>query len=168
MQIFNSKHRFNAFVAIMVMSILVSCKKEKATSYGVTDQDVYGTNIDKNKKKSETEYIAILSTNLFQKPLSVNELVKTQHVIQSVGDKALVSEIIISNYMNSPDVILPSNASMRADLDKFINDLYKRFYVRFPTELERAWFKNYLQANPNVTPELIYTSFAASDEYLFY
>ena len=89
-------------------------------------------------------------------------------MISSIGDKALVNEVIISNYMNDPDVILPKNSIMRADIDAFVIETYKRFYVRPPSEVEKTFFINYIEANPNVTVEMIYTSFAASDEYLFY
>jgi hypothetical protein len=40
--------------------------------------------------------------------------------------------------------------------------------VRNPSEAERQYFKNYISTHPNVTPEMVYFSFALSDEYLFY
>jgi hypothetical protein len=80
----------------------------------------------------------------------------------------LAREVIISNFMNRPQVQLPTNAEMRADLDGFITETYNRFLVRNPTEAERQWFKNYISTHPNVTPELVYFSFSLTDEYLFY
>jgi hypothetical protein len=159
------------FTAVLLSVIIVqpSCrKKEKKTVYEVNEAPSYRSDINKNKAKSESEYISILSANLFQKALSANALARHQRVIQSVGDKALVNEIIISNFMNKADVKMPSNEEMRADVEKFIVETYRKFYVRTPTELELTWFKNYINNNPKVTVELIYTSFSASDEYLFY
>ena len=57
---------------------------------------------------------------------------------------------------------------MRADVDGFLKETYKRFFVRDISEAERTWFKNYIQDNPNVTPELVYFAFTLSNEYLFY
>ena len=54
------------------------------------------------------------------------------------------------------------------NIEQFIIDTYKRFYLRIPSELEKSFFLNYFKSNPTVTPELVFTSFAASDEYLFY
>ena len=70
--------------------------------------------------------------------------------------------------MNEPDVILPSVEEMEADMDAFIDTTYERFLVRFPTEAERAWVKNFIESNEFMNPELVYFSFALSDEYMFY
>ena len=155
---------------LVITTLLFSCKKNEFPEYEVNDYDVYNNShrIQKGKRKNNLQYISILSTNLFQKPISSSMLFTTQQVIESVGDKALVNEIIISNYMNEPTVQLPKDSEMRADVEKFVIETYKRFYVRPPSEVEKTFFVNYIEANPNLTVELIYTSFAASDEYLFY
>ena len=70
--------------------------------------------------------------------------------------------------MNKTDVIIPSDSIMRADLDLFLEETYKRFFVRNITEAEREFFLNYLNANPNVSCEMVYMSFALSNEYQFY
>ncbi|MEO1713972.1 MAG: hypothetical protein AAFU60_11635, partial [Bacteroidota bacterium] len=64
--------------------------------------------------------------------------------------------------------VIPSNQEMRADIETFIEETYKRFYVRIPTEAEKTWWINYLESNTDVDPELVYFSFATSNEYYFY
>ena len=76
--------------------------------------------------------------------------------------------MIISNFMNKPGVIIPSDEEMHADIDAFIIATYERFLVRLPTEAEKTWFRNYIETDPNVSAELVYFSFAMSNEYLFY
>ncbi len=85
-----------------------------------------------------------------------------------IGDKELAREVLISNFMNKPGVILPSDTAMRADLDAFITDTYRRFLVRDPSEAERTWFRNMIAADPNITSELVYYAFALSNEHLYY
>ena len=65
-------------------------------------------------------------------------------------------------------MLLPTDSAMRADIDAFVIDTYRRFLVRDPNEGERTWFRNYIEADPNVTPEIVYFSFAMCDEYCFY
>ena len=125
-------------------------------------------NANKNKLKSVSQYISIVYANLFQKALSSNELVEITRCIESIGDKQVAHEIVLSNFMNKPDVIIPSDSLMRADLDFFLEETYKRFFVRDITEAEREFFLNYLNANPNVSSEMVYMSFALSNEYQFY
>lgn len=154
----------------LVVCLLYSCKKNEFAEYEVNDVDVYNNShrLKKGTRKNDVQYISILSTNLFQKPISSAKIIQTQNVIESVGDKALVNEIIISNYMNEPEVLLPDDSEMRDDVEAFVVETYKRFYVRPPSEVEKTFFVNYIEANPNVTVEMVYTSFSASDEYLFY
>jgi len=157
---------------LLLLSFLVlalgSCKKEKSVKYEVINQTATDISLNKNKAKNEAQFISILYANLFQNALPINKLIATQNVIQSVGDRSLVYEIILSNYMNTPGTVIPTDETMRADLDKFIIDTYKRFYLRIPSELEKSFFRNYISADPKIKPELVYIAFAASDEYLFY
>ena len=150
-------------LSFIVCMVFLSCQKDRRVNYAVVNQTANDIIINKNKAKTETQFISILYANLFQEALPINQLIMTQNVIQSVGDRALVYEIILSN-----GVKMPSDSAMKANPEQFIIDTYKQFYLRIPSELEKNFFLNYFEANPNVRPELVYTSFAASDEYLFY
>ena len=149
----------------------VQCKKDKNTRYEIVETSSFGDNLNKDKDKTNIEFHSILSTNLFQKPSSINELTRTDRVIQSCGDKTLINEVIISNYMNSSQVILPSRKRMVDSTERFVEETYVRFFIRRPTEAEKTWFINFINANksnPSFRPELVYTAFSASDEYMFY
>ena len=70
--------------------------------------------------------------------------------------------------MNKEGVTIPSDSLMHADLDLFIEETYKRFYVRDITEAEREYFLNFFESHPNVSSEMVYTAFSLSNEYQFY
>lgn len=152
--------------ALLLTLVLTSCSKD--LEYEVNEVQLNAPGTIKDNEKTNQQYAAILHANLFQDALSANELYELDQCIQSIGDKELAREVIISNFMNKPGVIIPDDATMRADIDAFIIGTYNRFLVRNPTEAEKTWFRNYIEADPNVTPEIIYFSFAMSDEYLFY
>ena len=84
------------------------------------------------------------------------------------GDKNMITEMLVSNYMNTTGVKLPTNTAMRADLDKFIDATFIRFYLRNPTAYEKYYLKNMIRNDANITPELVYSSFVLSVEYWFY
>lgn len=162
---------FKIVAASLVLLLLLQCSKDKNTRYEIVETASYGNNLDKDKDKTNIEFHSILSTNLFQKPSSINELTRTDRVIQSCGDKTLINEVIISNYMNSSQVILPSRRMMVDSTERFVEETYIRFFIRRPTEAEKTWFINFINANksnPSFRPELVYTAFSASDEYMFY
>ena len=157
-------------IAIVVL-FAFACKKKDTNTYGVVHTPSYGDNLNKDKSKSNIEFHSILSTNLFQKPSSINELSRIDRVMQSCGDKSLINEVIISNYMNSSTVKLPSRKMMTDSTERFVEETFVRFFIRRPTEAEKTWFINFINANksnPSFRPELVYTAFAASDEYMFY
>jgi hypothetical protein len=164
-------HIFKPTLILVFLIGISACKKKDSNTYEVVDTNSYGDNLNKDKSKSNIEFHSILSTNLFQKPSSINELSRTDRVMQSCGDKTLINEVIISNYMNSANVKLPSRKMMTDSTERFIEETFIRFFIRRPTEAEKTWFTNFINANksnPNFRPELVYTAFAASDEYMFY
>jgi hypothetical protein len=152
----------------LVISAVVSCKKEPETTFGLNEVELYSSVADKDKLKTNEQFVAILHANLFQTALSPNDIFDIDECIESIGDKELAREVIISNFMNKDGVVMPSVEEMNADIDTFIDDTYVRFYVRFPTEAEKTYVRNFIQSNPYMTPELVYFSFALSDEYMFY
>lgn len=151
---------------IAVALLWTGCRKEP--TYELNDLHLLPAGANKDRPKSNEQYMAVLHANLFQTALSANELYKLNQCIESIGDKELAREVIISNFMNKPGVIIPGDEEMRADVDAFIIATYERFLVRVPTEAEKTWFRNYIHTDPNVSAELVYFSFAMSNEYLFY
>jgi hypothetical protein len=168
MPILNKK--FASFFAASVLCCLLftQCKKEVERSYEVNSVELLPPNTMKTKAKTNEQYISILYANMFQKALSANQLFEISQCMQSKGDQVLAREVIISNFMNKKNVIIPADSIMRLDIDKFVTETYIRFLVRRPTEGEKTYFRNFITSNANVTPELVYFSFALSDEYMFY
>ena len=143
-----------------------SCRKDDV--YELNEINATSYNANKNKLKSSNQFISILYANLFQEALSANELVEISRCIQSIGDKEVTHEIILSNFMNKEGVIIPSNSIMRDDLNLFIEESYKRFFVRDITEAEREFFLSFFESHPNVSAEMVYMAFSLSNEYQYY
>lgn len=160
----------NIMLLMVVLLAFSACKKKKKdkNEYGVNTVTLYPSTADKNKLKSDEQYVSILYANLFQKALSASDVLVVSNCIKSIGDKQLAREVLISNFLNEPDVIIPTDNEMKADPDKFVEDAYERFLVRKPTEAEKTYFVNYIQANPDVEAEMVYFAFAMSNEYLYY
>ena len=57
---------------------------------------------------------------------------------------------------------------MRDDLDLFIEETYKKFFVRDITEAEREFFLTFFESHPNVSAEMVYMAFSLSNEYQYY
>ena len=156
---------------LLTLSLLLltglSCK-EKTYYYEVNEVEIEPNNSGKTKQKSVEQFINIAYANLNQQALSPDQLVDITNVIASIGDKQVAFEVVIAKMITDPDVSIPSESEMRTDVETFIVETYKRFYVRLPTEAEKTFWINYINSNPTVTPETVYFAFATSDEYYYY
>ena len=154
-------------ISLFILLFSFSCKN-KDKIYELNTITAHPSNIGKDKLKTNEQYIAILYANLFQKALSANKLVEISECIQSIGDKETAKEIVIANFLNDPDIIIPSRQDMLDNPDGFLDETYHRFFIRDITEAEKTYLKNLIMANDSLTPEMLYYSFALSDEYQYY
>ena len=159
----NSKIIIFTFIFLMF-----SCTRNVDVQYGVNNVNVYESKSSKIKPKNEAEFISILYTNLYQEAISPLQLFQSQSVLYSIGDQNVAKELVLSNYFNSQSLSIPSDLEMRSSVEKFIEDTYKRFYLRKPSEGEKTYFVQFIQTHPELTVEMVYTAFAASEEYGYY
>ena len=155
-------------ILFILVSVLLFSSCVKDDVYQLNEVHANSYNANKNKLKSSNQFISILHANLFQKALSANELVEISRCIESIGDKEVAHEIVLSNFMNKEGVIIPSDSLMRDDLNVFIEESYKRFFVRDITEAEREFFISFFESHPNVSSEMVYMAFSLSNEYQYY
>jgi hypothetical protein len=157
-----------ALLATATAAALASCKKEQEGVFELNEVELYDSSADKVRMKSNEQFVSILFTNLFQTGISTDIVFELNQCFMSIGDQELAREVLISNLFNTSTVQLPTQEEMMADLDGFIEETYKRFFVRLPSEGEKTWVKNFISNNPYMSPELVYFSFALSNEYLYY
>lgn len=160
-----------SIVGLLLFSMVFfsACEKESDYYvYEVEDVDISPVNSFKDKPKTHSQYISILYANMFQTAIGPNQMLQALKAIESIGDKQVAYDILVSKYMNDPNVKLPSDESMRDDPEAFVRETYKRFLVRQPTEAELQWMINYIESRPTLTTELVYFSFATSNEHAHY
>ena len=144
------------------------CTAEPDVTYGLLPLELSPSNAEKDRVKSIDQWITILHADLFGEALGSAELFDIKQAFYSIGDQEIARSVLVSNFMQEEGVQLPDAGTMNTNPDAFIDDTYVRFLVRYPTEAERTWMRNFLASNPTMTPELVYTSFALSEEYLHY
>jgi len=151
-----------------ILLLIAGCTAEPDVTYGLQPLELNVSNAEKDRVKSIDQWITILYADLFGEALGSAELFEVKQAFFSVGDQDIARATLVSNFMQDANVQLPDAGVMVQDPDGFIDDTYVRFLVRYPTEAERTWMRNYLASNPTMTPELVYTAFALSEEYLHY
>lgn len=161
--------------AAMLVLGLTSCKKTIIQNpiydniiYNVDTVYVYTSNVEKTKQKTSTQYLSILFADIFQQTIPSNTLADLDELSLALGDKVLANGLVINGFVNFGSAIIPTDAQMRADVDAFVEDTYRRFYLRKPTAYEKHYLVDLINGDAGLTPILIYSSFAESNEYLFY
>ncbi|MFK7922114.1 MAG: hypothetical protein AB8H47_09165 [Bacteroidia bacterium] len=151
------------------IALLVSCQGgQDVYLYEVNEVEIKTTNLDKSNLKTDLEFLSLAYSDLFGTTISENALSQMVNSYNSVGDKLLIADYIILNMLNAPGASLPTDQEMRADIESFVKDTYKKFYVREPTEYERWHFQQLIEQDTDIRPEQIYYAFLTSDEYRYY
>ena len=155
-------------VVIAILAIAIGCTKEKTYIYNVNDSNVTQQSGAKGTAKSTTEFISIAYADLFGTTISNDDLVKLFTAYSSFGDKKLVEDRIIRNFLDLPGTNVPTNQQMRNDVPVFITNSYKKFFNRNPSEFEKYYLKDFIETDTTITPEMMYYSFMTSNEYRYY
>lgn len=170
MLVFNRSYpRVICFITAVLL-FAVSCKKESPTSYiyGVNTTTVSQDGVSKPNPKSTVEFISIAYSDLFGNTIDLNTLNELGTAYEAFGDKKLIEDLIIRNMLNAQQALIPSQASMSANVPAFIVSTYKKFYNREPNEFELWQFTNLINTDTSITPELVYYAFMTSNEYRYY
>lgn len=154
---------------ICCLFIFLSCKKdEQQVVYHVNPEKVYQNAAEKRSLKSESEFISIAYSDLFGNAISYNELQKIQDPYLSFGDKSLIVDLIIRNFLSKPNVDIPTDAAMRSNVASFVTDAYLKIYNRKPNEFEQWKMEQLINTDNAITAELIYYALLTSNEYRYY
>lgn len=153
--------------AFVVMLLLTSCKKEIENVYAI-DPVYVSQSGQKNNLKSDLQFVSIAYSDLFGQQISVQELNVLLAGYNSVGDKALVIDLIIRNLLVKPGIIKATQVEMQNDPEAFINETFERFFVREANEMERWYFSNAIKSNAQLLPEDIYYALLSAEEYRHY
>ncbi len=156
---------------LLFFALLISswqCKKEKTYVYGVNDVSVKQEGANKPSVKTTTEFISIAYADVFGTTIAGNELTELSLLYSAFGDKKLMENMIIKNFLNAPGLAIPTKAQMNADVETFLKNTYTKFLNRSPNEFELYGTKSLVQADTSITPELIYYGMLTSNEYRHY
>ncbi|MEO6166798.1 MAG: hypothetical protein ABIO46_00955 [Chitinophagales bacterium] len=160
---------------LVLFFFLSSCKKDITRQtvydnviYEVNPVSVYASNAEKTKQKSPAQFIAILYSNLTNKTIPGDDLNNLSELALSFGDKELMNNVLLENFLADPEIKIPTNEEMRSNMDEFVNQTYLKFFLRYPTAYEKYFLKDLISKDAAITSEMVYAAFAQSNEYLFY
>lgn len=159
---------FQRMMVLWIPLFLFSCQQEDIYLYEINPVEVNQAGVDKVNQKSDLEFLSLAYADLFGTTISSTGLTVMVQAYESMGDKTLIADIIIRNLLNTPGANIPTDVEMRNDLETFIDDTYKKFFIRFPGEYESWYLNQLITEDPDFSPEMVYYAFLTSDEYRYY
>ena len=153
---------------VILATFFQGCQREVVEQYQVNEISLYSSASEKKNLKTDDQFISILYTDLFGKSIDNEELKRLNTAYSSLGDKALVIDIMIRSMLVNSEAIIADKNAMRARPEEFIEETYKRFLVRQPNEQEKWFLKNKIENNGGLKPVDIYYAILTSDEYRYY
>lgn len=160
--------KLKIFFLVIACLAITSCKKDISYVYDVNDSNVSQPGVNKPNVKSTLEFISIAYSDLFGTSIGAGDLTDLSLCYLAFGDKKFIEDLIIRNFLKKPGVIIPTQATMTADVPGFVSATYRKFYNRDPNEFEKWQIVNKINSDATITPELVYYSFMTSDEYRYY
>jgi len=155
-------------IALLLVSILSACNKEKRFIYQVQEQELYQNASEKRTLKTTTQFISIAYNDLFGTNITNQELNQFDVSLQSFGDKSILQDMIVKSLLERTSSQIPTDANMRGDIPSFVEHAYLRFYNRKPNEFEAWKVKDLIEKNTDITPKMVYYSLMTGDEYQYY
>jgi hypothetical protein len=156
---------------IFILSILIlfSCKKEKKVTYNINDVNITQNAVVKDHLKSTTEFISIAYSDIFGTVITTNKLAELSTMYKAFGDKKLIEEMVIKNFLNEPTIQIPQiDRTSVATIQNFVTDSYKKLFNRTPDEYELWYVAESIVMDSDLTAELVYFSLMTANEYRYY
>ena len=156
---------------ILIFSILLlfSCKKGKKITYQLNDVTIENNTANKDHLKSTIEFISIAYSDIFGTVISTNKLAELSQIYKAFGDKKLIEQMVIKNFLNEPSIqISQIDRSSIGGINSFVQSAYTKLYNRIPDEYELWFVTDMIQKDTDLTSELIYFSLMTANEYRYY
>jgi len=152
----------------ILLCLLAGCERNPEYVYELNKQQVEQQFGAKDREKTAKEFISIAYSDLFGRTIGQQELEAISLVYAGIGDKKLMEDMIIKDFLNDASVGIPAEDEMRNSPESFINEAYEKLFNRVPTAYE-SWFLNkQIEEQTALTPDVVYYGLMTSDEYRFY
>lgn len=156
-------------IYILLLIVLSSCKRDPSYIFEVNDVTVTASTGEKNRLKTDIEFVSIAHTDIFGSNISSNNLENIVTTYKSFGDKSLTIEMIIRKFIDDGGTnITAIDRSSKTSIESFVINTYKKLYNRDPDAFEK-WYLSDLIANDDViNAEIVYFSMMTANEYRYY
>ena len=108
-------------IYILLLIVLSSCKRDPSYIFEVNDVTVTASTGEKNRLKTDIEFVSIAHTDIFGSNISSKDLENIVTTYKSFGDKSLTIEMIIRKFIDDGGVnITAIDKSSNTSIESFV------------------------------------------------
>lgn len=154
---------------LLIALTFTACKRDPSYIFEVDDVAVTQSAGEKNRLKTDIEFVSIAYADIFGASIPQNDLEEIVTTYKSFGDKSLVIEMIIRKFVDDGGSNIQSiNRSSTENIELFVSETYKKLYNREPDAYEK-WYLSDLISNENdIDAEIVYYALMTANEYRYY
>lgn len=154
----------------LTLLVFSSCSNDDPYFIFEVDKvEVEQTNADKNRLKTDIEFVSIAFNDLYGTNIPQNQLEEIITSYKSFGDKSLVIELIIKKFILDEGSAIPNLLRIsRESVELFVVEAYEKLYNRTPNTFEMWHMTELIMNNSSVDAEMVYFSMMTANEYRYY
>ncbi len=158
----------NLLIFVFCGLLFAGCEKEVDYLYEVNPVVVQTPGSIKTNAKSTVEFLTIAWADLFGTQIPQQELSKLNTVYVAFGDKKMIEDRILLNFLSKSGVQIPAQTNVAGDTTLYINNTYKKLFNRDANAFEKYYLKEQIRLNTSMTSKVIWYALMTSDEYRYY
>ena len=156
-------------IYILIIIVFSACKRDPSYIFEVNDVAVSASTGEKNRLKTDIEFVSIAHTDIFGSNISSNDLENIVTTYKSFGDKSLTIEMIIRKFIDDGGSnITPIDKSSNTSIELFVMETYKKLYNREPDAFEKWYLSDLITNDDVINAEIVYFSMMTANEYRYY
>ena len=160
--------RISTYVFVICSLLFTACEKEVDYLYEVNPVAVQSPGSIKSNAKSTVEFLTIAWADLFGTQIPQQELSKLNTVYVAFGDKKMIEDRILLNFLSKSGVQIPAQTNVAGDTTLYINNTYKKLFNRDANAFEKYYLKEQIRLNASMTSKVIWYALMTSNEYRYY
>ncbi len=160
--------RISTYVFVICSLLFTACEKEVDYLYEVNPVAVQSPGSIKSNAKSTVEFLTIAWADLFGTQIPQQELSKLNTVYVAFGDKKMIEDRILLNFLSKSGVQIPAQTNVAGDTTLYINNTYKKLFNRDANAFEKYYLKEQIRLNASMTSQVIWYALMTSNEYRYY
>ena len=161
--------KYYLYTSLICTCLIVSCSKEPNYLFEVENVEINQASADKNRLKTDIEFVSIAFNDLYGQNISQGELDEIITVYKSFGDKSIVIEMIIRKFISDEDSQIPNiDRSTEQTVKQFVQETYETIFNRTPNAFEKWYLTDYIYKHQEIDAKMVYYSLMTSNEYRYY